>query len=338
MWIPALLTAAIMAQPAPAAAPAAKSAPEPVTLGRKYTKGEKLEYIVKSHLTSESRQMGLDTWLPEDLDIYYKFTMDVKEIKTDGIADVRYQRPTMTQVSGESANSMPKTQVEKSGLDLLLTLTPVNEIISVKDLAPKKPEKPAKSDGAIRNLMAASGRGRQGLQAFLGQFISEIYRLSLFIGSLDSSMDFAPRLAFDPMVPGDTWKRTVGYQPQKKSKEGKTTMQRLDYTYTYKGVVDRDGKKFQRVEATLDLKTDLAAFIHDTFGVKSSVTGLKEIPLTLKAKVEYDLDMITNHTVAARATSEGGFRIVTVDQPTVAVQEERLMGTTELKLLSRKLP
>src|SRR5688572_25325461 len=86
----------------------------PITLERVFAKGEKGTYKVASSLQIETRQMGSDTFMPEDLDINYDFTYEVTEVKGDGIAVLRYKRPSMVEITGETYNSPPKSKVVKS--------------------------------------------------------------------------------------------------------------------------------------------------------------------------------------------------------------------------------
>lgn len=313
---------------------------QPVKLNRIFTKGEKLEYDLKSTLNSETRLRGLETWIPEDFDIQYKFKIEVLELKADGFADVKYLRPTVTEIEGETADSPPKTKVEKTNMDLLLTLSPVNGITKIKDMSKKEePKKPETKKPPVSLLLGSSAWGGPGPQnpalAMLGQFVGEIYRLSLFLGPLDSSLDFSPKLPFDEVKPGDTWKKTVGYSPQKlQGKGGKLAVQRLDYLYTYVGLVQSQGKSVQRIKAELEVNSDLAEFVHQTFDVKASETGLKEIPLHFKGEVEFDLDPKTLKTLRAVGTSKGGFKIVLTNFPNEPIQEENIKGRTILKLLN----
>lgn len=309
------------------AAPMAQDAP--VELGRVFTKGEKLTYKVRSHMQARSRNLPLRTWIPEDLDINYDFTLLVDQVKPDGIAVVRYQRPTMSIITGETFTQPSKTTVEKPNLDVFLTISPINEVLDSKEVP--KPKK--------AKWLTSTPAGRQGLQGFVGQFIGEMYRMTLFAGSLDSSLDFMPRLQKTSVKVGDTWQKTFAYQPQKlKGKNGKTVVQRLDFTYVYKGPVTVDGKKFQRVEASYVLDTDLSSFVNDTFDVTSDDTGLKKLPMKLNSKIEFDLDMTTHHCVAARANTVGGFKVVDDESSDEnPAEESELKGHTELTLAARKV-
>lgn len=316
---------------------------QPIKLSRVFSKGEKLQYDLRSSINSESRGLGLQTWIPEDLDIVYKFSIEVLALKTDGIADVKYLRPSITEIEGETVDSPPKPKVEKLNQELLLTVSPANEILKIKDNTkketPKKP--PAKTPAKKPPLLwsnpstLAYSRGQDSLSMLLSQFVGEIYRLSLFLGPLDSSLDLAPRLPFDDVRKGDTWKRTVGYSPQKlKGKGDKLAVQRLDYTYTYEGIVSSQSKQVHRITADLEVKTDLAEFVHQTYGVKADVTGLKEIPLNFKGRIEFDLDQKSMRTLRAVGTSQGGFKVVATQFPNDPIQEENFKGRTILKLLN----
>jgi hypothetical protein len=296
----------------------------PVTLARKYTANEKLAYAVKATLNAEHRGGSLETWIPEDLDITYTFATQTQALKADGIAQILYTRPTFTITEGETFTSPPKSKVDKLNQTVQLTMSPINEILDVKDLTPKKKK---------TRLDLAPVPGRQAM-SFLGDFIGEVQRLSLFVGSFDSALDLAPRLPLDEVKVGDTWKRTVSYQPQKlKSKDNKQVVQRLDYTYTYKGVVASQGKQVQRVEATLEFSNDLAEFFNQTVEMTSEDTGLKKIPLKLSAKILFDLDLKSGKTIFAEANGVGGFQIFTTEDDDQATYEEKYKGRTTLQLV-----
>jgi hypothetical protein len=310
-----------------------------VSLSRVFPKNEKLVYGITSNLHIETRPYGLQTFLPEDLDLNYKFTTEVKELKADGIALLHYTRPTMVQIAGETYNAPSKTTVEKVDMNYDLTVSPINQILEIKDLNPPKKKTPPKKqgggDGDAYPQYALRASGRQSpLGGLLNQFIGEVYRLALNVGSMDSALDFSPKLPLDDVKVGETWKTTVSYQPQKlKGKDGKQAVQRLDYTFTYKGVVTVNGKQYQRVNAALDLNTDLGAFVNQVLDAKPEQTGLKDIPLTLKQSIDYDLDMTTKRTMYAKSKAEGGFKI-NITQIAEPVQEEKLTGSTEMRLLS----
>jgi hypothetical protein len=308
-----------------------------VQLARVYKAGEKLTYAIRSNMSIQHKQRGLQTWIPEDLDINYDFTTEVKALKSDGIADIHYQRPTMTMITGETFDSPPKTSVEKVKYNMLLTMSPANEVLNMKDLNPPAKAKPGKSGGAFSARLRLNGVPNAQIP-FIAQFIGEVHRLALFAGSFESALDFAPRLSFDKVKAGDTWKRTVGYSPQKlKGKDGKTVNQRIDYTFTYKGLVDSNGKKVHRVFGECGLDTNLADYIHDLYELKPSESGLKSIPLKFAAKIEFDLDVATRKTLQSRATSEGGFQIILNDLPNDPIEEETFKGRTLLKLTSQSL-
>lgn len=305
--------------------------PAPVALHQVHKAGEKKTVEVRSHLITETKQLGLGTYIPDELDLQYDFTTEVMKEKSDGIVEIRYKRPTMTQIEGETEDRPPKKTVEKLNMEALLTLSPINEIIDMKDLTPKKPEKGKGGGGSAELRVRNTTRGLQG--AMLGGFVQEIYRLALFVGSLDSALDFQPKLPYQEVEPGATWKRTASYTPQKlKSKEGKTVMQRLDYLYTYVGVVDAKGVKVHRVTADLEMNTDLLKYIKDSFENGEEATqDLKEVTLNLKSHIDYDLDLKTCQTLLAKAESKGGFKVVANEFPNDPVVDQKITGRTTMK-------
>lgn len=327
--LPALASAFLAFQ---GSAPAAES----VSLGRTFTKNEFLAYAVRSNLHAEQRTGDLVTWIPEDLDLNYDFTVHVKELKADGIAVMNYKRPTITEVEGQTTEEEPKAKVEKVNYNFLLTVSPFNEILEMKDLNPPKKEKSSsKSDDDV--IRFAHTPRQDSLGGLLGGFIGELQRLCLFAGGLDSSLDFAPRMTFDNVKVGDTWKRTVGYQPQKlKGKKNEQAVQRLDYTYTYKGLVPGEKGQVLRIEAKLSFNTDLADFFKQITGASGDEIGLDKAPMKLDATILFDLDPKTKMTLSADATSVGNFGLY---QPgkTSAVIEQKIQGHTRLFLQGRKI-
>lgn len=304
----------------------------PVDLSRKFAVGQKWVYEVKSTLHTETRQYPIQTFIPNDQDLQYRFTAEIRSLKADGIAILHYRRPTMTETMGETFNSGPKTEVTKTNFDYDITISPINEILDTKDLSPKKPPK---KDGGGQYRSGPIGVFGRGQQIQVGQFINELYRLALNVGSLDSAVDFNPKLPFDAVKVGDAWKKTVGYEPQVlKGKEGKSAVQRLDYTFTFKGVATVAGKPYYRVEGALDLKTDLADFINQTMGTTPDESHLKSLPMELKQTINFYLDMKTKQTISAASKAEGGFKINVIDLPDSPAVEQTLKGSTTMKLVS----
>jgi hypothetical protein len=314
------------------------SAPQsvaPVSLLRVSKANEKLAYQVDSHLMEEIRGMGLDTWLPQDLEVKYGFTTQVTEVKPEGVVVMHYLRPLMTEVHGETADAGPREDNFKVNLNMILTISPINEIVSERTLTDKKGPK-SSGDNTNSSYATEPLTAQDQIGGMLQQFIQEIQLLALNTGSLDSALDFSPKLPFDDVKPGDTWKFTVGYSPQMlKGSKDKSAVQRLDYTYTYIGVVDTGKRKVYRVTADLNLNTDLAPFVHQATGINASVTGIKSINLNLKTHIDFDLDMQTRQTLHAASVSEGGFNIVATNRPDTPVEEQRLHGKTQMHLVGR---
>ncbi len=379
MLLPALLTLIALQQGGKA-----------VTLNRVFADNEKYTYDVKSHITLENRARQLETFLPQDYDMTYTFTAQVKEMKTDGIAVIHYQRPTVTETQGETYQRQPESKVTKTNFDFLLTVSPINEIlekIDIKssagktkssedlhtpflngrqvklqrintDLRPNSP--PSSHKTLIVDSLLRRGEGSESpywqvlAQTFfiaepkpeireiepkqdnpsldqVAEFVHELYRLALFNGPLESSLDFAPELPFNDVKPGDTWKRTVGYTPQQLQDNTKqSAVQRLDYTYTYRGPIQENGRTYERVTADLNLNTDVASFANQY--MQKGDLKLAKMPMTLKATIEFNLDPKTYDTINAHATSQGGFQVYVTSDPNTIYFETKLKGSTSLNL------
>lgn len=308
----------------------------PVTLSRTFTKGEKLTYEYKASLHVESREYGLVTWIPDDVDFAYKFTIEVQELKNDGFAKILYKRPTISITEGETADRGLKTTTQKLDMTLQMTLSPFNEITELKDLTPKKPEKPKpkgseNSQESLRTIAKVQGELSSLLVDSLTSGLTE---LMLLLGSLDSSLDFAPKLPFEEVNVGDTWKRTVGYSPQKLAgKEGKMATQRLDYTYTYKGLVKSGNTEVHRIVADLSLDTNLAEFMNQSIPENLKSRALvKSLPFKLTSQIVFDLDKKTGHTIKAVATSDSSSQIYLSILQDVA-DENKMHSKITLRLL-----
>lgn len=313
---------------------ATASAPlDEISLMRTFRAGSKDEYEVKSHLQIEQRQFGLNTWIPEDLDVEYKYTVEVKELKVDDIAKVLYTRPTMTVIEGETFDTPAKTKVEKVDYKYELDLSPTNEILNIKDLNPKKPEE--KKDGFwLRSALAGKELAQQSLLDAIG---GDLYRMALFISDFEGSLDFSPKLPYEEIEKGYKWKRTVSYQPQRlRGDDNKVAMQRVDYTYEYDGVVESQGKQVHRVKGYVNLDTDYAEYIHQMMGRTSQQTGLKEVRLKIDTLIEFDLDLQTRKTLRTVATANGTMNVVITRLPNEPVLESRFKGRTIMRLLSSK--
>jgi hypothetical protein len=302
------------------------AAPQPVTLSRIFAANEKNTYRVHSKLQIQSRQEGLQVWIPEDLDLIYQFSTEVVRMKADGVVDMRYRRPSVTEIEGETFDAPPVRRNIPLNMDMLLTVSPLNRILD---------SKPFVRPRAARFMRPAQA-GQEG--TVFGDMLGEIYRLSVFVGSMDSSLDFAPPLPISEVKPGDTWQSTVSYQPQRARGQTKPVVQRLDFTYTYQGVVQSGSRKVHRVQGVLSLNTDLAEFFHTTLEASKAETGLSKLPLTLKATVQYDLDLKTCRTLAIRANSNGGFQIFTTESPDEPVLEQKLTGVTTMSPVAAPAP
>ncbi|MCH8979196.1 MAG: hypothetical protein IH945_08135 [Armatimonadetes bacterium] len=305
-----------------------------VELYRQWQPHETLVYEVRTSLLIESRHYMTTIYIPDDLEHFYKFTMAVGDVTSEGFAEVDYTRPTIDVTEGETVESPPVTTVEELNEHYTLTMSPVNAITGLKDLTPKKEDD---GDGRRVRLLSLGERLAREIQDPVDDYVGDLYRLALFIGNVDTAIDFGPRLPLFEIEPGEEWHVTASYQPKRlKGKPGKMAPQRLDYTYTYVGVQESDGKKIHRVTADLELDTDIAPYINDLMGMDAAESGLRGLHLKLTAHIDFDLDFETKHTLVAIARSQGELTIEITEIPTVPLVEQKLRGRTMMRIVSRK--
>lgn len=304
---------------------------QPIELYRSFEKGKTYSYAVKTYLQSETRGGNVNTFIPSDTDINYDFTYKVLDVKNSGIARVLYQRPMITEISGETAEHGPVTTKVPLNWKMELDLSPVNAVTGLKDLSQDK-----RTFGIpvpAKNFYAMSMVEKQD---FIGSLVGELQRLALFIGSLDSALDFAPKLPLGEVVVGETWRQTMSYQPMElKGSGGKFEVQRLDMDLTYKGKTDFNGKQVEYIQGIMKLDSDAAKYINQSMGASANQTGLAKLPLKLESTVDFYLDPKGLHTLRASARTTGGWSIFLTGIPE-AIQEERIKGRANITLSSIK--
>lgn len=307
---------------------------EPVELYRTFEKGKTYSYSVRTHLQSDQREVGRSTFIPEDVDLNYDFTYKILEVQSSGMAKVLYQRPVITQIDGETANRGAIETKFPVGWKMELTLSPINAVTGVKDLQEKE------KSGSFLNLTRAfrpfSAMTLGERQDIVSQFTSELQRMVLFVGSLDSSLDFAPRLPLGEVEVGEKWRQTMSYQPMEiKGSGGQFEVQRLDMDLVFNGIKDRDGTKFASITGNIKLDTDAAKYINQAMRMTASQSGLSKLPMKLDTKIEFELDPKTYTTRRATSSSVGNWSIFITgfNDP---VQEERINGKASIVLKSIK--
>lgn len=302
-----------------------QQAPPSVSLNHVFEKGTRASFEVRSTLHTESKDRGITTWFPDSAEFRYTFSLDVQDVGAQGVAKIRYRRPNIVKTFAEQFDRPERTEVEKVDDDVMLQISPANEILDASDI--KHPKPPEKANSEIRSWVGSDATSTAAPLNILKIF----YSLALFTGSLESSIDFNPRLPFDKVKPGDTWKRTATYAPQKLKGGQDLAVQRLDYTFTYVGVVQSEGKSVDRVTAKLRLETDAAAYLHQVTNMTPAQTRLRSLPVLLDASMEFDLSRANHKTLRASASSKGSFKVFSTDVLDEPVYEERLTGETTLE-------
>lgn len=329
-----MLTAALLSTVLLGQAQGATAAqPAPVLVNRVFKKGEVDTYRMNALLVIEMREPGLETYMPMEVGYEYSFTTSVSALDADGNATMRYERGPTVRIDGAYGSTPERRVRESDGFKMDLVVTPINEFIKAEEVKP--PAKPAPRKTNTLRAMMQQGPGQQITDQLMGQYIMDLYRLSLFVGSFESSFDFTPKFLDSPIRVGRTWRSTISYQPQRLAGTNRQAVQRLDMVYRYDGPMTVNGKPIQRVSATLGLDTDMAPFIAQTYGIPANQNPFRAMRMKFDSKLTFDLDPKTFKTIRARSDSTGNILVETKADGVIA--ERRLTGESNFQLVSTRM-
>ncbi|MCU0317381.1 MAG: hypothetical protein MUC92_12385 [Fimbriimonadaceae bacterium] len=343
MFVSAFALVALSQASQPATAPPQ----ERVDINRQFTVGQRLNYQVRSSLLLEIQEYGRPFFQPVDQEVNYDFYQAVTGIDEAGFAKLEYSRTMFEFVMGESSLG-PRASTKENPKDRFeLRLSRVNAITDFKQIQAPKPAS-GRSGGAmelLQRIQLSRALARAGatpemqvsVPPFLLNFANDMRRLALFVGSFESSMDFAPMLPLRSPRLGETWRQTVSSAPQQLRGKNQQAVQRVDVTYKYDGLVTENGQRFHKVTGVYSLDSDAAAYVNQVVGATPAETGLRRMPLKLDGKLTFLLDEKTRHTVRGTAEAKGGWSIIItqLDQP---ILEERISGRSTLRLASTGAP
>ncbi len=323
-----------------AAAAMGQAAAQPTDLSRVFTKGESFRYQVRTELIIERKYpaLGEQTAVPQSQGLEFVSTLDIQNVKNGGFATAIYRRPFMTLVLGETADEAERRERINTNFNLQMDISPINEVTAIKDLnPPARPARPGGGGGNTLNVMMRRQDPRAGISAFVEQFATSLYQFALGVSSIEDGIDLSPKLPYEPVVVGETWKRTVGFVPQRTGSGGRVENRRFDITFTYAGPVQRNGRQMLLINGLLKVDGDVAGFINQDTRRGSADTGIREFPLKMESKIAFYLDPKTRHTLEADVASEGSMRLV-VTQTATPVMEEKFSGSLRMRRLANPAP
>lgn len=340
MFTLALVTGLVLAQTPKPANEAKPPKVSPKELRRLLPIGLEETYGYSALLTSERRDpySNLDTFLPETQRLSYQFKINVKEKKADDIVVLDYSRYNF-KVAVEGGGAAEAEMEGQEDFKLKITLSPTNAVLDIVDTTPKKPtKKPADEEAKwVRLLQQQGPSGQDYTRQVLGQFFQELQRMSLMFGSLDSSLDFAPKLPDEEVSPGDSWDETVSYQPQKARGTKSTTVQRLDMQYTYVGRVVLNGKPFEQIKGSVKMDANLKDYVDGAYGIPKAQSPFKDVRVKFEMNSVFNLDPKTMRTVFAQVNSVGNLVTDFDYQGTRLVSEDRFTGEAKISNRSSKI-
>lgn len=318
-----------------------QAAAQPTDLTRVFTKGESFRNQVRTELVIERRYpaLGQQTAFPESQGLEFVSTLEVKDVKNGGFATAIYRRPFMTLVLGETVDAPERRERVTTNFNLQMDISPINEVTAIKDMNP--PARPTRPGGGtaqmLRVLTPAQDDMRGAVDAFVGQFAGTLYQFALGVSTIEDGIDLAPKLPYEPVTIGETWKRTVGFAPQRAGAGSRVENRRFDITFTYAGPVQRNGRQMLLINGLLKVDGDVAGFINQDSRRGAADSGIREFPLKMESNIAFYLDPKTRHTIEADVTTKGSMRIVTT-QTVTPLMEEVFSGSLRLRRLANPAP
>lgn len=302
------------------------SPPQEIDLNRMFKAGDKATYEFSSRVQVESRQVPLETFIPQTETYTYTINSAVEKMKPDGIADVRMKRPNISVRVGETFEKPPETIVLIKDVNHLITLSRKNQVLDFEDFTPKQ-KPPGDGGGGMETLLYAGSAGTPQLD-IMG-WMSQLRQLGAFVNFFDNG----PILPNGPIAQGGTWKETVGYSPvtvKEGADRGKNINARLDYEMTYMGVATRSGKQYRHIQGKLQQDTDAAPHLAEMLGVKLEQSPVNEVRLKMEGTVDYYLDLATLEPVEIIGVAQGSVDLSIRDYPAGPFYQERFKSRATL--------
>lgn len=271
-------------------------AQDKVAIERTYTAGEKAKYEFSNRLDMDFRTFPHVNYFPIRYLVSYSFDLNVESLKPDGVADVRFIRPSIVIRESESPWGDAKTETIELKENVLYTLSRANQPIGVRIDTPSS----NRQSDRVRFLTHSA----EAQLDIVGPFVSQIYQLAGFV----NFFDLGPNLPLRPVSVGDTWKETKAYAPmtvQSGADRGKNMVSRLDYEYTFKGSTEFEGRQVTWIQGRLKQDTDAVGYIAELYGYEVSAFPISSIILKLDMTVDYYLDEKTKWPIKIIGNSQG---------------------------------
>lgn len=299
---------------------------EPVTLERVFRQGETSTYDFTTRIMLDVRDYPLETFVPVNDQVYYTFVLTTERLKPDGAADVRFKRNKLTIRYGERFDEPPKEEKIGREDNILYTLSRTNQVLSLRDESPKPPQR-----GGLQATMMRYASPEVAELAFdiIDDWIAQMHQLAGFV----NFFDLGPVLPVHPVESGATWKETVGYAPVTVSEgadKGRTLNARIDFTYTFMGESDYQGRKVYHIQGVYKHDADAAKYIEDLLKEARMASPFKEIRLQMEGKVDYYLDKSTCAVIRINAEANGYFGLTVNELPDTPVMEQKIKSRASL--------
>ena len=273
-----------------------------VLLRSKYVAGEKRTYTMTAISSGEVKASGLVMGMPFKATETTKYSLTVLAEAPEDTADVRLADESSVTRYAEMFDQEPWE--EKGELNwVVITISPTNEILKVWDQSKPKKEPKEEDAGKDEQEMDSKRLAKMLTSRLAGQ--------TRFHGLVE----LGPKLPWYPVKVGDTWQDTLtvlrGEQVTRDPSRRASRTSRLDITYRYDGLQERDGKKVHLISATysadLDLKSDAIRSIPRQL---HHLNPIKSATLRVSGKIDYQLDPSNGKMLRADWLSESDVELV----------------------------
>lgn len=255
-----------------------------VLLRSKYTAGEKRAYTMTAISSGEVKGAGFVTGMPFKATETSKYTLTVLEEAPEGTADVRLADESSVIRYAEMFDQEPWE--EKGELNwIVMTISPTNEILKIWDQS-----KPEKKDPKEEEDEGDDEKGMD-TKTLVKALISRLTGQMRFHGLVE----LGPKLPWYAVKVGDTWQDTLtvlrGEEVTRDPSRRASRTSRLDITYRFEGLQQRDGRQVHFIVATysadLDLKSEATRSIPRQF---QRLNPIESATLQVSGRIEYQLD------------------------------------------------
>ncbi|GMV36955.1 MAG: hypothetical protein AMXMBFR61_14630 [Fimbriimonadales bacterium] len=274
-----------------------------VLLRSKYAAGEKRAYTMTAKTSGEVKAAGYVMGMPFKATETTKYTLTVLGEAPEDTADVRLADESSVTRYAEMFEQEPWE--EKGELSwAVITLSPTNEILKIWDQSkPKKKDSKEEEGNENEQQVDSKGLAKTLAARLAGQM------------RFHGLVELGPKLPWYPVKVGDTWQDTLtvlrGEDVTRDPSRRASRTSRMDITYRYDGLQERDGKKVHFISATYSADLDLKSEVNRSIPRPIlNQNPIRSATLKVSGKIEYQLDPSNGKMLRADWLAESEVELV----------------------------